>query len=123
LAIDQIKQRWPDLYDRWRAGEDLPEIGMETRHDGAARVAACVFDAAGAAPDGSTIVITSHGGVSVCGITALLELDPVSWLGLRVMRNAHWAIIEGGGRRPPAWRLVGYDLGDLDGAPGLTPWA
>ncbi|MDR2347807.1 MAG: hypothetical protein LBD90_04145, partial [Bifidobacteriaceae bacterium] len=61
--------------------------------------------------------------VSVCGITALLELSPVHWLGLRVMRNAHWAMLEGGGARAPHWRLVGYDLGELEGRPGLTPWA
>ncbi|MDR2374572.1 MAG: histidine phosphatase family protein [Bifidobacteriaceae bacterium] len=123
LAVSEIGQRWPDLYQRWRAGEDLPEIGMETRDRAAARLAACVREAAAAAAEGSTVVVATHGGVSVCGITGLLELDPVHWLGLRVMRNAHWAVLEEGGRRPPAWRLVGYDLGDLDGQPGLTPWA
>ncbi|MDR2566322.1 MAG: histidine phosphatase family protein [Bifidobacteriaceae bacterium] len=123
LAIKDIGARWPDLYERWRAGEDLPQIGMETRDHAAARIVACVLEAVDGAPDGSTIVVTSHGGASVCGITGLLELDPADWLGLRVMRNAHWSVLEGGGRRAPAWRLVGYDLGDVDGRPGLTPWA
>jgi probable phosphoglycerate mutase len=123
LAISQIGSRWPELYERWKTGEDLPEIGMETRDRAAERVATCVREAAASAADGSTIVVTTHGGASVCGITGLLELDPVDWLGLRVMRNAHWAVLEGGGRRAPGWRLVGYDLGDLDGQPGMTPWA
>ncbi|MDR2453374.1 MAG: histidine phosphatase family protein [Bifidobacteriaceae bacterium] len=122
-AVTEIAARWPAEYERWRAGEDIPEIGMETRDHAAARLAACVAEAAEAAPDGSTVVAASHGGALVCGITALLELDPVRWLGLRVMRNAHWAVLERGGSRPPAWRLVGYDLGQPDGQPGLTPWA
>ncbi|MDR2378251.1 MAG: histidine phosphatase family protein, partial [Bifidobacteriaceae bacterium] len=123
LAVTEIERRWPDLYERWRAGEDLPEIGMETRALAAARMDACVRDAAAQADDGATIVVTTHGGAAVCGITALLGLDPVDWLGLRVMRNAHWAILESGGHRSPDWRLAGYDLGDLAGKPGLTPWA
>ncbi|MDR1634162.1 MAG: histidine phosphatase family protein [Bifidobacteriaceae bacterium] len=123
LAVSEISLRWPELFERWRAGEDLPEIGMETRSSAAARISACVLEAADGAPDDSTIVVTTHGGASVCGITGLLGLDPVDWLGLRVMRNAHWAVLEGGGRRAPAWRLAGYDLGDLAGRPGMTPWA
>ncbi|MDR1441457.1 MAG: histidine phosphatase family protein [Bifidobacteriaceae bacterium] len=111
LAVSKIHERWPDLYERWRAGEDLPEIGMETRDRAAQRVAACVGEAVAAAPDGSTVVITTHGGAAVCGITGLLELDPVKWLGIRGMRNAHWAVLEHGGRRVPGWRLAGYDLG------------
>ncbi|MDR0594293.1 MAG: histidine phosphatase family protein [Bifidobacteriaceae bacterium] len=123
LAVAEVAAGWPVLHQRWRAGEDLPEIGMETRDHAAARFAACALEAAVGAPDGSTAVLATHGGVAVCGITRLLELDPVHWLGLRVMRNAHWAVLEGGGRRPPAWRLTGYDLGDLSGRAGLTPWA
>jgi broad specificity phosphatase PhoE len=122
-AVNDIHARQPELFLRWRAGEDLPEIGMETRSNAGARLAAAVCDGAEAAPDGSVVVFATHGGVAVCGITVLLELDPVHWLGLRVMRNAHWAVLERGGSRPPAWRLVGYDLGDLEGKPGMTPWA
>jgi broad specificity phosphatase PhoE len=69
------------------------------------------------------VVFATHGGASVCGITGLLELDPQEWLGLRVMRNAHWSVLEGGGSRPPEWRLTGYDLGEVDGKSGMTPWA
>jgi probable phosphoglycerate mutase len=122
LAVADLAGRWPAEYDRWRAGEDIPEIGMESRAAAAARVAQAVLEAAAAAPDDSLIVVATHGGCSVCGITALLELDAQAWLGLRVMRNAHWAVLEGGGRRRPVWRLVGYDLGDVAGRPGMTPW-
>jgi probable phosphoglycerate mutase len=123
LAVTEIAERWPEQFHRWRHGEDLPEIGMETRASAAARISQAVADAASGVPDGSYVVVTTHGGGSVCGITALMELDPTDWLGFRVMRNAHWAVLERGGSRPPAWRLVGYDLGDLEGKPGLTPWA
>jgi probable phosphoglycerate mutase len=120
LAVSEIEERWPDESKRWRGGEDIVEIGMETRGHAAARVTACAADAVAAAPDGSCVVLATHGGVSVCGITGLLELDPARWLGLRVMRNAHWALLERGGSRPPGWRLAGYDLGETGGRPGLT---
>jgi probable phosphoglycerate mutase len=123
LAVSEIDARWPDLCQRWKAGEDLPEIGMESRDHASARMVACALEAAAAAPDGSTVVLATHGGSAVCGVTGLLGLDPVDWLGLRVMRNAHWAVLEGGGRRAPAWRLTGYDLGSPGGRPGMTPWA
>jgi probable phosphoglycerate mutase len=122
-AVADIAERWPAEFKRWRAGEDIPEIGMETRDKAGARFAACAAEAAAHAPDESTVVLATHGGVAVCGITALLGLDPVHWLGLRVMRNAHWAVLERGGARLPEWRLAGYDLGAPDGRPGLTPWA
>jgi probable phosphoglycerate mutase len=121
VAVAEIAQRWPAEFKRWRSGQDVPEIGMETRDRAAARMVACVEDAAGAAPDGSTVVLASHGGAVVCGITALLGLDPVGWLGLRVMRNAHWAVLEHGGPRRAAWRLSGYDLGQAEGRPGINP--
>ncbi|MDR3107742.1 MAG: histidine phosphatase family protein [Bifidobacteriaceae bacterium] len=119
LAVADIQRRWPDRYERWQAGEDLPEIGMETRDQAAKRMTECVREAAAGVADGETLVVTSHGGVSVCGLTGLLELDPANWLGLKVMRNAHWAVLEGSGRRYPAWRLAGYDLGE-GGQAGLS---
>ncbi|MDR1394114.1 MAG: histidine phosphatase family protein [Bifidobacteriaceae bacterium] len=122
-SVADISERWPDEFQRWRAGQDIPSVGMETRGHAAKRMVDCIQTAAEAAPDGSTIVIATHGGVAVCGITGLLDLDPVEWLGLRVMRNAHWAVLEAGRSRRPAWRLTGYDLGAPDGRPGMTPWA
>jgi probable phosphoglycerate mutase len=122
LSVSELEPRWPAEYARWRAGEDIPEVGMEPRAAAALRTGAAIREAAAAAPDDSLIVVATHGGCSVCAITDLLELDPTNWLGLRVMRNAHWAVLEGGGRRRPAWRLVGYDLGDVAGRPGMTPW-
>ena len=123
LAMDELEERWPGEYARWRQGEDIASVGMESRASAGARVAAAIRQAADAGPDGSLIVVTTHGGASVCGITALLELDVRHWLGLRVMHNAHWALLERGKGRPPDWRLAGYDLGDLRAAPGTSPWA
>jgi probable phosphoglycerate mutase len=110
LAVTEIARRWPHWYDRWQHGEDIPEIGMETRSAAAERVAECVREAAASVADGGTLVVSTHGGAAVCGITALLELDPVVWLGLRGLGNAHWAVLDHGKRRSPAWRLLGYDL-------------
>ena len=120
LAIDELKARWPEEFALWRQGEDIAAVGMETRASAAARMSAAIIEAADAGADGSVVVVTTHGGAAVCGITALLDLDAAGWLGLRVMRNARWAVLERGKSlvKPPKWRLVGYDLGDLDAVPG-----
>jgi len=123
LAVGELQARWPAEFAAWRQGEDVPSIGQETRAAAAVRMGAALREAADAGPDGSVVVVATHGGSSVCGVTDLLELDPGEWLGLRVMRNARWAILERGKSptKPPRWRLVGYDLGNLDAVSGPTP--
>ena len=125
LSIDELEARWPAEFTLWRQGADIVEVGMETRASTAARVGAAMRAAADAAADDSVVVVATHGGASVCGVTDLLGLAAGEWQGLRVMRNAHWAILQRVATpvRPPDWRLVGYDLGNLDGVPGGTPWA
>jgi probable phosphoglycerate mutase len=110
LAARDIKARWPEEFQRWRAGEEIPEIGMETRRQAGLRGAACIADAVGGLPDDSTLVVTAHGGVSTCAITILLGLDPAVWLGLRGMDNAHWALLQYDDTRTPEWHLMGYNL-------------
>jgi probable phosphoglycerate mutase len=111
LAIDEIRHRWPAEFAAWRGGADIPALGMETRPLAAARFAQAVTEATEAARDDSTLVFVSHGGVTVCGITALLGLDPTTWRGLRVMANAHWADLEPGRTPGAPWRLVGNNIG------------
>jgi probable phosphoglycerate mutase len=121
LAISELQASWPAEFARWREGEDIVAVGMETRSATAARVGAALRAAADAGP-GDLVVVVTHGGATVCGLTDLLGLDAQHWLGLKVMRNARWAVLERG-RRQPEWRLVGYDLGNLEAAPDGTPWA
>jgi broad specificity phosphatase PhoE len=58
--------------------------------------------------DAATLVVASHGGTIVCGLTALLGLDPQEWLGLRVLPNAGWALVEAASHASSGWRLTYY---------------
>jgi broad specificity phosphatase PhoE len=111
LAFEEVRQRWPVESAAWRRGQDVPSVGMETRSAAAARFVTAVMDAALPLDDADTLVIASHGGVIVCGLTVLLGLDPVEWLGLRVLANARWAVIEAAAHASSGWRMVSYGEG------------
>jgi probable phosphoglycerate mutase len=122
LTADAVREGWPEQFAAWRRGRDVPSVGMETRAAAAARYAECAAEAAAKADDGASVVIVAHGGVSACGLTQLLGLDPVAWQGLRVMANAHWAVLEASDQGPAGWRLAGYDLGAAAGTEELSGW-
>ncbi|MDR3201669.1 MAG: histidine phosphatase family protein [Bifidobacteriaceae bacterium] len=122
MGIGEIAERWPAEHAAWRTGRDVESIGMETRAAAAERWFEAVAEAAGAVADGGTLAVVSHGGVIVCGLTRLLGLDPQAWFGLRVMANAHWAVVEASGHAPRGWRLAGYDLGAEPSEEELSGW-
>jgi probable phosphoglycerate mutase len=122
LGFEEILQRWPLEATAWRHGRDVPEVGMETRSAAAGRFVTGVITAAEQVANGGTLVVASHGGVIVCGLTALLGLDPVEWLGLRVMGNARWAVVESADHASSGWRLASYDVGPPDTAADGAPW-
>ncbi|MDR0944686.1 MAG: histidine phosphatase family protein [Bifidobacteriaceae bacterium] len=124
LTMEEVSRRWPEETARWARGDDVPEVGMETRAAAAERFDAAVTEAAQTVDDDGTVVVASHGGVIVAGLTRLLGLDPSGWRGLRVMGNAHWAVIERTRVGAPAWRIASYDLGvsaSDNGEPGGGP--
>jgi probable phosphoglycerate mutase len=122
LSFEEILDRWPVEAAAWRRGQDVPDVGMETRSAAAGRFVTGVITAAERVPAEGTLVVASHGGVIVSGLTALLGLDPVEWLGLQVMGNARWAVVESGDHTSSGWRLVSYDVGPRDPAADGVPW-
>jgi probable phosphoglycerate mutase len=110
LTVAELTRRWPVEAAAWSRGEDVPEVGMETRLAASARFVAAVTEVALPLPEDATVVVVSHGGVIVAGLTALLGLDPATWRGLRVMGNARWALVEASRHSNTPWRLVGYDI-------------
>lgn len=79
----------------------------ETATDVGARVAEALAEIGSAAPDGSTVVVTSHGLAARMGIATLLGLDYAGSLLLAGPRNCSWAVLQpssiGG------WRLLSYN--------------
>ncbi|MCL2788217.1 MAG: histidine phosphatase family protein [Micrococcales bacterium] len=122
LAVTDVAKRWPAESAAWRAGQDVPSVGMEGREAAATRYAAALRDAAKTVDDDGILVVVSHGGVTVCGLTALLGLDTATWRGLRVMANAHWAMLDRTSGGPAGWRLAAYNLGVTKAGESISRW-
>ena len=87
LSLDQVETRDPDLWARWRSGEDVvAHVGGESGESLAARVTEAYrrhLDTLGA--DGRPVVVVTHGGPVWHGLHALLDLP---WATLGGVGNA-----------------------------------
>lgn len=106
-SIDEIAERYPEDYLRWRKGQPVNAYGIENAEDLAKRAQEALLDAAGL--DG-TVVVTCHGGTAKQGIIELLGWPVEVWRGLESLANCHWASLRYDDRRT-TWRLVSYNVG------------
>lgn len=87
LALDEVEARDPELWVRWRSGEDVvAEVGGESGPDLARRVTvACAHHVRTAAGVADTVVVVTHGGPVWHGMHALLDLP---WASIGGVGNA-----------------------------------
>ncbi len=124
LTRSEFLARYPGL--RLGADPDEPRGGDgETERQVATRVAAALRDAADAAPDGSTIVVATHGVSSRVGAGELVGLPPECWRALAGVANCCWVALGQVARTAPAeglaapvgpgasWRIVEWNAGSL----------
>ena len=62
LLPEEIKTRWPDLWERYRGGEDVARPGGECWSDVRARVVAALLVDVEDRSDGDIVVVGTHGG-------------------------------------------------------------
>lgn len=75
MTLDEIEAGDPDLWGRWRNGQDVVrEVGGESGADLAARVSAAFVAHADATGEDDTVVVVTHGGPVWHGMHALLAL-------------------------------------------------
>ncbi len=110
----EIEERYPEQYRRWKQAKEPEGVGVERQVDVGLRAGRAVEEWA-CRTDG-TLVVASHGAAIKCAVTALVGEIPGGWMGLKVMSNCHWAILEPLRFGPPAWRIAAYNLGagDID---------
>ncbi len=107
LNREQIVERWPAEWDRWRAtSAHIAPPGGESRIEVAARAERVVAELdAGRA---RRALLVAHGGLIV-GLTGLLLALPDSaWGALVGVGNCHWVVLHRAGDR---WRLHTYNGG------------
>ena len=74
LLPDEISARWPDLWERYRGGEDVPRPGGERWADVAIRARAA-FKELAATRQGALVAIGAHAGVGLALITWAAGLE------------------------------------------------
>jgi probable phosphoglycerate mutase len=115
LLPDEIEAGWPDMWRRYRGGEDVPRPGGERWVDVAQRAIEAITHDAESAEDGEVVAVASHGGPLMAIITWALGLvaDGSIFRGrIAPIRNASVSTI-----LLPRHRVVGLNdvghLGDL----------
>ncbi len=97
----------PDFAEALMAGRDARRSATgETGAQAGARVAEAMLDIAEGSPDGSTVVVASHGFALRVATVFLLGLDYAHNLTLGGLWNASWSILQPGGE---SWRLLSYN--------------
>ena len=97
LTPEEAETRFPTEYAAWRAGEDVPRGGGETRRQAGTRAAAALLEHARAVGPGDRLVAVSHGMVLRAAVRSLraggwtdLAEDPphlgnVGWMEMSVL--------------------------------------
>ena len=110
LTVGEIRGLDAEAYARWRAGEDVPAGGAETRTDVAGRVLPAVLEAAEQIPAGECVVVVTHGGSARAAIGSMLDLPMDRWAVVGGLANCCWSVLEQVGE---GWRLVEHNAGSL----------
>lgn len=109
LSLDEVQDRDPDLFRRWRSGEDVvAEVGGESGEDLARRVTTAYrhhLDTLGS--EGRPVVVVTHGGPVWHGLHALLGLP---WATLGGVGNAAVSelVLDDGTWRCESWNQTAH---------------
>ena len=100
----------PEAYAGLRRGEDVRRSATgETVSEVGERVAQALREIASGAPDGATVVVTTHGLAGRAGMCELLDLPFAHWRLFGSLDNCAWAVLQrhhAGGY----WRVAEYDV-------------
>jgi len=111
LTLDELRERFPEVWRAFMAGEELPRArGGETEPEVADRVSATMHEAIGRLAGGEVGVLVSHGVSIRAGLCRFLGLPHGHWHTLAGVSNCAWVVVEEWRR---GWRLVDYNAGSL----------
>jgi broad specificity phosphatase PhoE len=108
LTRAEARERYPEEYAGWQAGEDSRRGGGETYAEVGARAAECVVEWLDKLGSGSTLLAVTHGGTARATIGTLLDLPPDTWWRLAPLGNCRWSLLGDIGR---GWRLEEHNAG------------
>jgi len=107
LFRDEVRQRFPDEYARWAAGEDVQLGGGESRSQSAVRAAGAIRQHAESLT-GGVLVVAGHGAALRGAVVTLTGLTMTAYSSFEGIRNAHWVVLR---RREASWVVAEYNSG------------
>jgi glucosyl-3-phosphoglycerate phosphatase len=108
LTGTEIAARWPEQYERWRAGLPVRGLGVEDLDEVGKRMVDGLQDAAARAP-GGTVVLASHGAAIRRSVGAMLGWPEPVVRTLGAIANCHWVELRLDAKR--GWQLRAYNAG------------
>ncbi|MFJ9605313.1 histidine phosphatase family protein [Kitasatospora sp. NPDC101176] len=110
LTNAEIRERYPEEYAAWAAGEPVRRGGGELATEVADRSVPVVLEAVAKLPEHGTLVVVSHGGTIRTILGRLLDLEPAQWECFGGLSNCCWSVLGSGAR---GWRLLEHNAGTL----------
>ncbi|MFI6231750.1 histidine phosphatase family protein [Micromonospora echinospora] len=108
LLLDEVIERFPAEYARWRAGDPDPGAGVESLDDLGKRVGGGLQAAVDAVP-GGTVVVATHGGGARQGCGHLLGWGHDVLATVLSLANCHWTELRHDEVR--GWQLRAHNVG------------
>lgn len=119
LSFDEIGRAYPAEIKLWQLDEpNVRAGGGETRAEVAGRMVDAILDGVAGTPEGSTLVVATHGGATRVALAKLLGLPEELWRTLSGLSNCHWSVVEQSqpslaGASQWHWRLTEHNVGTL----------
>jgi probable phosphoglycerate mutase len=107
LTREEVEERFPEEYHRWRLGHDVRRGGGETYADVARRALPAIEAALDHLPGGHTLVMVTHGGTARAVVGHLLGLPTTAWRSLGSLAHGRWAVLE---ETVFGWRLDEHNV-------------
>ncbi|HEX4654787.1 MAG TPA: histidine phosphatase family protein [Mycobacteriales bacterium] len=108
LTRAEARERFPEEYEGWQAGEDRRRGDGETYAEVGARASECVIEWLDRLGAGATLLAVTHGGTARATIGTMLGFDPDLYWRLAPLGNCRWSLLADIGR---GWRLEEHNAG------------
>jgi probable phosphoglycerate mutase len=94
MTAAEFAASFPDAYDAWRAGDDMPCVpGAERATDVARRMLPALAELLAELEDGATGVVVTHGACLKVAVLGLLGWPLEQSVDLRGVDNGHWVTL------------------------------